>query len=111
MKRRGMKRRGMKRQAMKRQGPRLRRKCSQCRVAKQVGGCLFGCDRKEKLILELRAVLRQAESELDPLAERLQQCPEAFQVGAAFERLLTAPREERGERVLPPTGTIISPFV
>jgi hypothetical protein len=96
---------------MKRQGTRLRRKSSQCRVAKRAGGCLSGCGRKKKLILELQAVIRQAESEIDPLAERIQQCPEAFQVGAAFERLFAAPREEKGERVLPPAGAIISPFV
>lgn len=90
--------------------PRLRKKCLDCVVAKRVGGCIFDCDRKEKLVLELQALIDGANSEIDPLLEQLRQCPELFQVGEAVERLC-AQQGQESDRTLPPPGVVMSPFV
>lgn len=90
--------------------PRLRKKCLNCIVAKRVGACLFNCDRKEKLMLELQALTEEANAESDPLLEQLRQCPELFQVGEAIERLCTLQRQE-SDPILPPAGVVVSPFV
>lgn len=90
--------------------PRLRKKCLDCVVAKRMGGCLFNCNRKEKLMLELRTLIEAAASEMDPLLEQLRQCPELFQVGEAVERLCSLQRQEP-DQILPPTGAVMSPFV
>jgi len=93
-----------------RRTPRLRKKCLNCVVAKRVGGCLFNCDRNEKLRMELETLIEAADSEMDPLLEQLRQCPELFQVGEAIERLCALQRQE-SDPILPPTGAVMSPFV
>ena len=52
----------------------------------------------------------------DPIMEQLRQCPEAFKVGEilgkAFNSLKYAQGgAERGDRYLPPAGTVIPPLV
>ncbi len=91
-----------------------KKKCQRCPVAKARGGCLFGCSRKERLARELDLLIEEADSPVDPVVEQLKQCPEAFNAGKAVERLFhllqSAPAEGTG-RILPPPGSVISPFV
>ena len=52
----------------------------------------------------------------DPIMERLKQCPEAFKVGEilgkAFDSLKYGLDEEvAGDRLLPPSSTVIPPLV
>ena len=92
----------------------LKKKCQRCRVADRVGGCLFGCNKKERLTRELDLLIQEADSRIDPVVEQLNQCPEAFNVGKAVERLFQSASSQRVENVdwiLPPSGTVISPFV
>jgi len=99
---------------MKRGSSNLKKKCRKCSVAEIVGGCLFGCNKKERLSRELELLIRGADSHNDPLVELLRQCPEAFTAGKALERIfqqLRARSPETNGRVLPPHGTVISPFV
>lgn len=99
---------------MKRGSMTLKKKYRKCSVADKVGGCLFGCNRKERLTRQLDLLIRGADSRIDPLVELLRQCPEAFTVGKALERMfqqLHARSSENNGRVLPPHGTVISPFV
>ena len=51
----------------------------------------------------------------DPILEKLRQCPEAFKVGEilgkAFVSLKYSQEEVvEGDRLMPPSGTIIPPF-
>jgi hypothetical protein len=90
---------------MKRGRSTLKKKCRKCSVAEKVGGCLFGCNRKERLTRELELLIRGADSRIDPLVELLRQCPEAFTAGKALERIfqqLRARSPETNGRVLPP---------
>ena len=92
----------------------LKKKCRECSVAEKVGSCMFGYNRKERLTRELELLIRGADSRIDPLVELLRQCPEAFTAGKALERMfqqLHARSSENNGRVLPPHGTVISPFV
>jgi hypothetical protein len=89
----------------------LKKKCRKCRVAKMVGGCLFGCSRKERLTRELDLLIQVADSHIDPVVEQLKQCPEAFTVGQVVERLFQRIDSEDNNRILPPAGTVMSPFV
>ena len=87
--------------------------CQSCPVAKRRGGCLFGCNKKEKLSRELDLLIEEADSFVDPVVEQLKQCPEAFQAGKAVERmfqLLHSSPAHDARRLLPPAG-IMSPFV
>jgi hypothetical protein len=95
---------------MKRRSPNLKKKCRDCIVAKKVGGCLFGCDRNEPLALELETLIEEGEAGRDPLLEQLQQCPEAFKVGQILEQVLSRDPQPR-DRILPPRGMVICPFV
>jgi hypothetical protein len=92
----------------------LRKKCQKCPVAQKRGGCLFGCNKTERLALELELLIQEAGSRTDPLVEQLRQCPEAFIAGKAVERIfqmLRSGREAGDDRILPPPGSIMSPFV
>jgi hypothetical protein len=89
----------------------LKKKCQKCRVAEMVGGCLLGCSKKERLTRELDLLIEQADSNVDPVVEQLKQCPEAFTVGQAVERLFQFIDSEHNDRILPPSGTVMSPFV
>ena len=95
---------------MKRKSPALGRKCQKCRVAAQVGGCLFGCNKKERLTRELKLLMAEAESRTDPLMELLRQCPEAFDVGRAMSAMLECRHRDSGVPILPPSGVIMIPF-
>lgn len=95
---------------MSRKRPVLSKKCQRCRVAAQIGGCLFGCNRKERLSRELKLLMVEAESRTDPLMELLRQCPEAFNVGRAVSAMLESRHRESGVRVLPPSGVVMIPF-
>ena len=99
---------------MKRGSLTLKKKCRKCSIAENVGGCLFGCNRKERLTRELELLIGGPDSRIDPLVEQLRQCPEAFTAGKAVERMfqqLHARSLENNDRVLPPHGTVICPFV
>jgi hypothetical protein len=92
----------------------LKKKCNKCRVAKRVGGCLFGCNKRERLARELDLLIQEADSRIDPVVEQLRQCPEAFTAGKVIEHLFQAGGSEAGdvlERILPPNGAVMSPFV
>jgi hypothetical protein len=98
---------------MSRHGPGMKKKCEKCRVALNVGGCLFGCSSKERLVWELDLLIQGADSRIDPLMEQLSQCPEAFEAGDLIERmfrLLRNASEEGDARILPPPGAVMSPF-
>jgi hypothetical protein len=95
---------------MSRIRPTLKKKCQECRVAQAVGGCLFGCSRKERLARELQMLVEDADSRTDPLMEQLRQCQEAFEVGYLFEQFLAQLQNATGERILPPHGSIMIPF-
>ncbi|HET6843512.1 MAG TPA: hypothetical protein VFK06_17805 [Candidatus Angelobacter sp.] len=93
---------------------RLKKKCRNCPVQVRRGGCLFGCNKKERLSRELQLLIEDAESHIDPLVEQLRQCPEAFNAGKAVEGMFRMLRSDDGtgdQRLLPPPGSIISPFV
>ncbi len=92
----------------------LRKKCRTCRVAQRVSGCLFSCNKKERLMRELDLLVRDAGSYIDPVVEQLKQCPEAFAAGKAIEQLFHSAGldpVETGERILPPPGAVMSPCV
>jgi len=93
---------------------RLKKKCRNCSVQARRGGCLFGCNKKERLSRELQLLIEDADSHIDPLLEQLRQCPEAFNAGKAVEDMFRMLRSDDGiadQRLLPPPGSIISPFV
>jgi hypothetical protein len=94
---------------MRRRNPALGKKCRRCKVAARVGGCLFGCNRKEKAVRELELLIRDADSHTDPLVELLQQCPEAFKVGQVIEAMLQS-RKRACDPNTPPAGTVMIPF-
>lgn len=63
----------------------------------------------------LTGAARSGAKVIDPILEKLSQCPEAFKVGEilgkAFDTLKY--RQEDvidGDRIMPPPGTIIPPF-
>jgi hypothetical protein len=92
----------------------LRKKCQKCPVPGKRGGCLFGCNKNERLSRELQLLIEDAESRIDPLVEQLRQCPEAFAAGKAVETMFHRVRSQAGtgdQRLLPPPGSIVSPFV
>jgi hypothetical protein len=94
----------------------LRKKCNTCIVAGQVGGCLFGCDKTERVTRALDVLMRDSVSQRHPIEERLQQCPEAFQAGELLERALHSLQYGQDEishheRWLPPAGAIVPPIV
>ena len=95
---------------MKRKGPALSKKCQRCRVAAQIGGCLFGCNKRERLTRELRLLMAEAESRTDPLMELLRQCPEAFNVGRAVSAMLESRHRDSSVPILPPSGVVMIPF-
>lgn len=95
---------------MNRVRPTLKKKCQKCRVAQTVGGCLFGCSRKERLARELQMLIEDADSRTDPLMEQLRQCQEAFEVGPLLEQIFVQLRNADGERILPPHGSVVIPF-
>ena len=94
----------------------LKKKCKTCIVAKQVVGCLFGCNETERVSRALDLVMRASCSETNPIEEQLKQCPEAFQAGELLERALNSlkygqDQVSQSERWLPPSGAIIPPLV
>ena len=95
---------------MKHKRPVLGKKCQRCRVAVQIGGCLFGCNKKERLTRELKLLMAEAESRTDPLMELLRQCPEAFNVGRAVSAMLESRHRDSGACILPPGGVVMIPF-
>lgn len=95
---------------MSRTRPVLSKKCRRCQVAAEIGGCLFGCNKKERLTRQLKLLMAEAESHTDPLLELLRQCPEAFKVGAAVERMLELRQRNSDTRVRPPSGVVMIPF-
>jgi len=86
-----------------------------CVVPERVSGCLFGCNCKERVMRELDALMLASSPRHDPMMERLSQCPEAFQVGEMLAKLFDSQQfnndQERSERLLPPSGTVIPPLV
>ncbi len=92
---------------MSRKKPILGKKCQRCRVAAQIGGCLFGCNRKERLTRELKLLMAEAESRTDPLMELLRKCPEAFKVGRAVSAMLECRRRDSGVPIPPPSGVVM----
>jgi len=88
----------------------LGKKCQRCRVAAQVGGCLFGCNKRERLTRELKLLIAATESRTDPLMELLSRCPQAFEVGRAVERMIEVHNRRPGIPVLPPSGAVMIPF-
>ena len=92
-----------------------KKKCQKCPVPVTIGGCRFGCNkRRARLARQLDRLIQMSESHKDPILEQLRQCPEAFTVGQAVERLFeslrSGPRRE-SDRLLPPPGSMVSPFV
>jgi len=90
---------------MSRARPVLRKKCQRCQVAAQVGGCLFGCNKKERLTREMKLLIAETESRTDPLMELLRQCPQAFNAGHAVSQMLDLRHRKSGSRVLLPSST------
>jgi hypothetical protein len=92
----------------------LKTKCNKCRVAKRVGGYLFGCNKRERLARELDLLIQEADSRIDPVVEQLKQCPEAFTAGKAIEQLFHSRDSQAGdarEGSLPRSGAVMCPFV
>lgn len=83
-------------------------KCRGCRVAKQVGGCLFGCTPKQRVTRELKLLIT-SEKVVDPILERLEKCPEAYGVGEALEKALHR-IDGANMRLLPSAGAVVPPF-
>jgi hypothetical protein len=86
-----------------------------CGVPKRVGGCLFGCNRMERVIRELDAMTAESIPHRDPIMEQLKQCPEAFKtgelVGKLFDRIKYEDDAPADERCLPPAGAVMPPLV
>jgi len=94
----------------------LKKKCDTCIVARQAGGCLFVCDKTERVTRALDVLMHDSVSLKHPIEEQLQQCPEAFSAGEFLERALNSLKYGRdevsqNERWLPPAGAIIPPIV
>jgi hypothetical protein len=94
----------------------LKKKCKPCIAAKQVAGCLCGCNETERVSRALDLVLRASHWETNPIEEQLKQCPEAFKAGELLERALNSLKYgqdevSQAERWLPPAGAIIPPLV
>jgi len=69
-----------------------------------------------RVLRSLEEARRGRASTNDPIMEQLKQCPEAFKVGEilgkAFDSLkYVQDGGERGERYLPPAGTVVPPLV
>jgi hypothetical protein len=93
----------------------LRKKCRNCTVSKRVSGCLFGCNRTERVVRELNALMADNNPHADPILEQLRLCPEAFQagelVGKMFDGLKYGGEGREDERCLPPAGAVMPPLV
>ena len=93
----------------------LKKKCTNCIVAKRMAGCLFGCTRRERVMRELDALMADSDLRKDPIEEQLRRCPEAFKagelIGKLFDRLRYDDNELRAGRLLPPAGALIPPLV
>jgi hypothetical protein len=68
-----------------------------------------------RVMRHLAEATRNGAKVIDPILEKLRQCPEAFKVGEilgkAFDSLKYRQEEALdGDRILPPPGTIIPPF-
>jgi hypothetical protein len=94
----------------------LKKKCRGCVVAQEVAGCLFGCTKVERVMRELGVVMRRDTHQRDAMMEQLRQCPEAFKVGELVGKLFDEvkycdAREPYNDRILPPAGAVLPPFV
>ena len=93
----------------------LRKKCKNCLVAKRMAGCLFDCNRMERVIRELDALTAESAARVDPVQEQLRQCPEAFQAGELLGKLFDRQKYESDgtadDRCLPPAGAVMPPLV
>jgi hypothetical protein len=94
----------------------LRQTCRGCTVARRVAGCLFNCNKDERVMRELDLALRDEASKTDPIMEQIKQCPEAFKAGELVGKLFESinyPHDETGggDRYLPPAGTVVPPLV
>jgi hypothetical protein len=94
----------------------LRKKCRECTVARRVAGCLFDCDKDERVMRELDLAMRDEASKADPIMEQIKQCPEAFKAGELVGKLFDSinyPHNDTGgsDRGLPPAGVVVPPLV
>lgn len=95
---------------------RKRKKCQKSVVARRASGCLFDCDRLERITSQLDAMMLECSSKRNPIEEQLTQCPEAFKAGEMIEKMFSTAslgRDEQAndERLLPPAGTVFPPLV
>jgi hypothetical protein len=69
--------------------------------------------QRERVLQELDQVIEGDNRANNPIEEQLNQCPEAFEVGKVVEQLCQQLKHEHhgGDRVLPPPGVILPPFV
>ena len=73
------------------------------------------CGENERVMRALAEAGRSDAKVIDPILEKLKQCPEAFKVGEilgkAFDSLKYSLEDVvDGDRILPPPGTIVPPF-
>jgi hypothetical protein len=95
---------------------RLKRKCGNCAAARRVAGCLFDCNKVERVMRELDRAMWDEARQTDPIMEQIKQCPEAFKagelVGKMFDSIKYALGDTTGEeRCLPPPGAVLPPLV
>ena len=91
---------------------RFKKRCANCIVAKEKSGCLFGCNKEERVLRELEVLVREINARRETaIEEQLRQCPEAFKAGELLERMFECTRDsDVMESCLPPAVSIIPPF-
>src|SRR5262245_16285070 len=96
--------------------PKLGKKCFRCVVSKAVAGCLFGCNKQERVARQLDVLIREnAARQENAIEEQIRQCPDALKVGELMEKLFQEIKhgfegDVEQDRCLPPPESIIPPF-
>lgn len=94
----------------------FKKRCADCVVAEKVSGCLFGCNKQERVIRQLDVLVREhSVRQESAIEEQIIRCPDAFKAGELLEKMFENARRTGDEgtepdRFLPPPETIIPPF-
>jgi hypothetical protein len=86
----------------------LKKKCKTCIAAKQVAGCLCGCNETERVSRALDLVLRASHWETNPIEEQTQTMPRSLQSRRVPRKSIklaqVRPRRSIAERALSASG-------
>jgi hypothetical protein len=94
----------------------LKQRCRSCLVAENVGGCLFGCNKQERIVRQLDVLVRESHARQEnTIEEQLKRCPQAFKAGELLEKIFDRARHGNEENadygcVQAPAEAIIPPF-